>query len=118
MAEGDPRKMEAVQRAREIVRASEWFGDPRVNMTTLIGAGRVLDKALGEVECLFRDLRDAWFREMVMVDNPEREWDGENQRRYREELNERLRAQFDRDTEALLAGDQRRILNPELDELL
>ena len=36
----------AVNRAIEIVNATEWWGDMRVNMTTLIGAGRVLAKAL------------------------------------------------------------------------
>jgi hypothetical protein len=39
----------AVERAKEIVRADEWHGDLRVNMTRVVGAGRVLAK---EVEKL------------------------------------------------------------------
>ena len=40
----------AVARAKDIVRADEWKGDIRVNMTTVIGAGRVLAKRLEEME--------------------------------------------------------------------
>lgn len=42
--------MNAVQRAKEIVAATEWEGDLRVNMTTVIGAGRVLAKRIEELE--------------------------------------------------------------------
>lgn len=38
----------AVKRAAEIVSTSEWSGDLRVNLTTVIGAGRVLLKRLAE----------------------------------------------------------------------
>lgn len=37
---------DAVGRARDIVAANEWSGDMRANMTTIIGAGRVLSRAL------------------------------------------------------------------------
>ena len=40
----------AIQRAKDIVAASEWEGDMRVNMTTIIGAGRVLAKRVDELE--------------------------------------------------------------------
>lgn len=43
----------AVQRAREIVLANEWKGDIRQNMTTIIGAGRVLAKRIDELESAF-----------------------------------------------------------------
>ena len=41
---------EATERATGIVRATEWSGDMRINMTTIIGAGRVLAKRVGELE--------------------------------------------------------------------
>jgi hypothetical protein len=39
-----------IQKAKDIVSASEWEGDLRVNMTTIIGAGRVLAKRVDELE--------------------------------------------------------------------
>ena len=43
---------DAITRATEIVHATEWSGDMRVNMTTIIGAGRVLAKRVRELESL------------------------------------------------------------------
>lgn len=40
----------AIQKAKEIVAAHEWEGDIRVNMTTVIGAGRVLSRRVSELE--------------------------------------------------------------------
>ena len=40
----------AIERALQIVNAVEWSGDMRVNMTTVLGAGRVLAKALEMAE--------------------------------------------------------------------
>ncbi len=40
----------AINRAKEIVAAQEWDGDIRVNMTTVIGAGRVLSRRVSELE--------------------------------------------------------------------
>lgn len=40
----------AILRALAIVNATEWSGDIRVNMNTVIGAGRVLAKALAVTE--------------------------------------------------------------------
>ena len=40
----------AIQRAKDIVSANVWEGDMRVNMTTVIGAGRVLAKRVEELE--------------------------------------------------------------------
>ena len=50
--------MDAIERATEIVNASEWSGDMRVNMTRVIGAGRVLAKALAERGAEIERLRD------------------------------------------------------------
>jgi hypothetical protein len=47
----------AVKRAQEIVAATEWDGDMRVNITTIIGAGRVLNKRLQEREAELAALR-------------------------------------------------------------
>lgn len=48
---------EAIAHAQEIVNASEWSGDMRVNMTRVIGAGRVLNKALKELQSEIELLR-------------------------------------------------------------
>ena len=45
-----------VMRAVEIVEASEWSGDMRVNMTRAIGAGRVLAKRVHELTQFVEDL--------------------------------------------------------------
>jgi len=50
----------AVQHAAEIVAASEWSGDLRVNMTKVIGAGRVLAKRLAELESELKDREQSW----------------------------------------------------------
>ena len=42
--------MDAIERAKDIVNASEWVGDMGVNMTTLIGAGRCLAKRVVQLE--------------------------------------------------------------------
>ena len=47
-----------VKRAQEIVAATQWSGDMRVNMTTIIGAGRVLAKRLEEVRAENAALRE------------------------------------------------------------
>lgn len=44
------KRIDALQRAIDIVRAVEWEGDLRVNMTTVIGAGRVLAKWIEDIE--------------------------------------------------------------------
>ena len=49
---GSSRCYRAVERAKNIVRANEWDGDMRVNMTTVIGAGRVLAKRVEELEAI------------------------------------------------------------------
>lgn len=41
---------EALKRAGEAAHATEWCGDPRVNMTTAIKAARVLSKRIDELE--------------------------------------------------------------------
>jgi hypothetical protein len=40
----------AVQQCKDIVRATTWEGDIRVNITTIIGAGRILAKRVDELE--------------------------------------------------------------------
>lgn len=40
----------AIQKAKDIVSATEWEGDLRVNMTNVIGAGKVLAKRVDELE--------------------------------------------------------------------
>jgi hypothetical protein len=40
----------AINKSKEIVAAEEWEGDIRVNMTTVIGAGRVLSRRVNELE--------------------------------------------------------------------
>ena len=45
-----------VMRAREIVEAVEWSGDIRVNMTRVIGAGRVLAKRVCELTQFVEEL--------------------------------------------------------------
>jgi len=47
-----PQDEPAVERAKNIVRASEWEGDIRVNMKTAIDAGRVLAKRVEELEAI------------------------------------------------------------------
>ena len=42
------KKANTLTRALEIVNAVEWSGDARVNLTTVIGAGRVIAKAYAE----------------------------------------------------------------------
>ena len=42
--------MDAIERAKEIVAASEWSGDLRANMTRVVGAGRILAKHIKEQE--------------------------------------------------------------------
>ena len=49
----------AVARALEIVSATEWSGDMRVNMTRIIGAGKVLSKRLEETEAEIERLRES-----------------------------------------------------------
>lgn len=49
---GSSRCYRAVERAKDIVRTNEWEGDMRVNMTTIIGAGRVLAKRVEELEAI------------------------------------------------------------------
>jgi hypothetical protein len=39
-----------IQQCKNIVRATSWEGDIRVNITTIIGAGRVLAKRVDELE--------------------------------------------------------------------
>ena len=55
--------VDAIDRAREIVAANEWSGDMRANMTKIIGAGRVLARALAlrnaDVHALQADIRAA-----------------------------------------------------------
>ena len=49
----------AVKRAIEIVNAVEWEGDMRVNMTTVVGASRVLAKRVAELEKWQSEATDA-----------------------------------------------------------
>ncbi len=46
----EDKRAKAVKRAKAIVQATEWSGDNRVNMTTIITAGRVLLKYIEELE--------------------------------------------------------------------
>ena len=41
-----------IERAKGIVAATEWSGDMRVNMNTVIDAGRVLARRLEELESI------------------------------------------------------------------
>lgn len=64
MADEGPRTAppDAVARAREIVLRDEWSGDMRANLTRIIGAGRVLNRALAlaraDVQRLRWELKD------------------------------------------------------------
>ncbi len=40
----------AIAKAQQIVAADEWRGDHRVNLTTVVGAGRVLSHRVSELE--------------------------------------------------------------------
>ena len=64
--------MDAIERATDIVNASEWSGDMRVNMTRVIGAGRVLVKALSE-----RDAEIGRLRELIPDPRELSGWDDE-----------------------------------------
>jgi hypothetical protein len=45
-----------VMRAIEIVNAVEWSGDMRVNMTCVVGAGRVLAKRVNELQSFIEEV--------------------------------------------------------------
>jgi monomeric isocitrate dehydrogenase len=47
----------AVQQCKDIVRATTWEGDIRVNITTIIGAGRILAKRVDELEEALRTIK-------------------------------------------------------------
>jgi monomeric isocitrate dehydrogenase len=46
-----------IQQCKNIVRATSWEGDIRVNITTIIGAGRVLAKRVDELEEALRTIK-------------------------------------------------------------
>jgi monomeric isocitrate dehydrogenase len=48
-----------IQQCKNIVRATSWEGDIRVNITTIIGAGRVLAKRVDELEEALRTINAA-----------------------------------------------------------
>lgn len=56
MNDAESARSRAVKRAKEIVTANEWEGDLRSNMTTVIGAGRVLAKRIDELEKALRNI--------------------------------------------------------------
>lgn len=76
-----PLVKKAVARAREIVHAVEWRGDMRVNMTTILGAGRVLDKRLTEVEAQrdrFRGIVEKLADNLASYEMDEPHWDDDD----------------------------------------
>ena len=56
---------EAVTRSKRIVNATEWEGDLRANITTVLGAGRVLAKRVAELEA---DLPSAMMHLLAIED--------------------------------------------------
>jgi hypothetical protein len=57
----------------------------------------------------FRELRKAWFVKQLRSNAPEREWEEEDERDYREKRNSIRKAIFDEQTEGIIQGGDFRI---------
>lgn len=51
---------------------------------------------------LFRELREAWFNEVLRSNPHPREWESEEAEEYRNENNRKLKKQYDEQTELLI----------------
>lgn len=61
---------------------------------------------------LFRKLREAWFNHCVALKAHEREWESEEAEQIRLENNRDTKEEYDRQTEALLSGEEKYLINP------
>ncbi len=61
---------------------------------------------------LFRQLRESWFNARLRSQAQERVWESEGCELLRDEKNKENKAVYDRQTEALLEGDERFMVNP------
>ena len=68
-AENSTTDHDPISHAMEIVNANEWSGDTRVNMTTVIGAGRVLARRVEELELIIVRARQASRKSRDPVDS-------------------------------------------------
>ena len=59
-----------------------------------------------DADIAFRRLRDAWFRAYLSSRPHEREWENDTMQAAREGHNERLRVKFDKQTGAIIDGDE------------
>lgn len=58
-------------------------------------------------EKLFRELRNEWFEANMYRYSPERIWEDDNEIEARQSSNEKLRKEFDKQTDELLRGEYR-----------
>ncbi|MHC4699583.1 MAG: hypothetical protein ACYTFQ_03305 [Planctomycetota bacterium] len=56
---------------------------------------------------LFREMRLAWFFKVLYFGAPDRVWEDDEAEARRMEINDRMRADYDADTEAILRGEDR-----------
>jgi len=59
------------------------------------------------LEDSFRELRRAWFNRVLRFNAHEREWEDEDREKMREDNNRLMQQQYDTDTEAIIAGEDR-----------
>ena len=58
-----------------------------------------------QLEEAFRKLRDAWFHVNLYLPAHEREWEDEERETSREELNAKIKARYDEETDAIICGE-------------
>lgn len=57
----------------------------------------------------FRELRERWFNQVIRSHAHERIWEEDAETQVREDHNRLMKAKFDKDTEAILSGEERAI---------
>jgi len=60
---------------------------------------------MDHLELAFRELRDQWFLTRLASHSPEREWEDEDQEEIRLRWNRERKEKFDKDTDAIVAGE-------------
>lgn len=68
------------------------------------------EDALKLAQSLYRRNRESWFNLRLRQDPHERESESDAQRQHREDYNAQMKAVYDEDTEAILAGEKRALM--------
>ncbi len=68
------------------------------------------EDALKLAQSLYRSNRESWFNWRLRLDPHERESESDAQRQHREDYNAQMKAVYDEDTEAILAGEERALI--------